>query len=329
MHAFCRRVLLGIVFALAATAPVRAQAPASVPPLTSPVIDTTGALSAGEIAQLERQALALQQRSGSQLQILIVSTARPESIEDYAQRVFDTWALGRKGVDDGVLLVIAQDDREVRIQTGSGLEDVIPDGTAGRIIQEYLVPKFRRGDMAGGLNDATLVIASLMNGEPLPVPMAAHVGPPSFARKLFVLFLALCAAALGRLLTRNFASGWRIVLCILLSGATALALSAAWPVLLLSIAIGVFAGAVAMPQAAFAAADRYGQRAAWRIEDFIYDPDAPDSVRRRAERDARDNKRSSEDGWNWSSGSGDSGSSDSGWSGGGGSSGGGGASGRW
>jgi uncharacterized protein len=321
-----RPVLLVLAFALAVAVPVWAQAPVPVPPLVSPVVDITGTLNAAEITQLEQQALALQKSNGSQLQILIVPSTRPETIEAYAQRVFDTWKLGRQGVDDGVLLLVAKDDRTVRIQTGYGLESAIPDITAGRVIQEYLVPKFRRGDMAGGLNDATLVIASLMNGEALPAPMAAHVAPLAGARTVFALFLALCAAALGRLLTRDLASGWRIGLCAILSAAAAFALSASWPVLLLSVTIGLFIGAVTMPEAAVAAAGRHGQRTAWRIEDFLYDPNAPASVRRRAERDARARRSSDNDDWSSSS---DSSSSSSGWSGGGGSSGGGGASGSW
>ncbi len=320
------RALLVLAFALAVAGPVHAQAQAPLPPLISPVVDMTGTLSAAEIAQLERQALALQKSNGSQLQILIVPSTRPETIEAYAQRAFDTWKLGRQGVDDGVLLLVAKDDRTVRIQTGYGLEGAIPDITAGRVIQEYLVPKFRRGDMAGGLNDATLVIASLMNGEALPAPMAAHVSTPSGIRNFFALLLALFAAALGRLLTRNRPSGWRIGLCTILSATAAFALSVGWPVLFLSVAIGLFIGAFTMPEAAVAAAGRYGQRSAWRIEDFLYDPDAPESVRRRAERDARASRSSDDGGWSSSS---SSSSSSSDWSGGGGSSGGGGASGSW
>ena len=325
-----RNALLVIAFALTVAVPVWVRASVPVPPLVSPVVDITGTLDAAEIAQLEQQALALQKSNGSQLQILIVPSTRPETIEAYAQRTFDTWKLGRQGVDDGVLLLVAKDGRTVRIQTGYGLEGAIPDITAGRVIQEYLVPKFRRGDMAGGLNDATLVIASLMNGEALPAPMAAHVAPHSGVRTAFALFLALCAAALGRLLTRDLASGWRIGLCAILPAAAAFALSASWPVLLLSITIGLFVGAVTMPEAAVAAAGRHGQRTAWRVEDFLYDPDAPASVRRRAERDAKARRSSDDDDWSSSSdSSSSSSSSSSGWSGGGGSSGGGGASGSW
>ncbi|MFZ5638177.1 MAG: TPM domain-containing protein [Pseudomonadota bacterium] len=165
------RVALGILLGLLSFA---SAAAVPVPPLTSPVVDTTGTLAAEEIARLERQALALQRSSGAQLQILMLSSTAPQSIEDYAQRAFDAWKLGRQGVDDGLLVVVAKDDRKVRIQTGTGLESKVTDATAARLIQEYLVPKFRRGDYAGGLDDATLVIASLMNGRPLPPPMAAQ-----------------------------------------------------------------------------------------------------------------------------------------------------------
>jgi uncharacterized protein len=162
-----RGLALGAAFALVAL-PGAAAAP--VPALTSPVVDTTGTLAAEDIARLEAQALRLQRESGSQLQILMIADTDGASIEDYAQRVFDTWQLGRKTADDGLLIVVAKDDRKVRIHTGAGLESKISDVTAARLIQEYLVPKFRRGDYAGGLDDATLVLTSLMNGEALPGP---------------------------------------------------------------------------------------------------------------------------------------------------------------
>ncbi|HEY4555778.1 MAG TPA: TPM domain-containing protein, partial [Lysobacter sp.] len=133
---------------------VTAQALAPIPPLDSPVVDTTGTLDAAARANLEAQARALQQRKGSQLQILMVPTTQPEDIAQYAVRVFEQWRIGRRGVDDGVLLVVAKDDRQVRIEVGYGLEGAIPDATSARVIQEYLVPKFRSGDFAGGLADA-------------------------------------------------------------------------------------------------------------------------------------------------------------------------------
>jgi len=141
-------------------------------PLDSPVVDTTGTLSSTQKQGLVQQALALQQRKGSQLQVLMVPSTQPEAIEQYTTRAFEQYRLGRKGVDDGVLIVIAKDDHRARIEPGYGLEGAIPDAIANRIIQEYLVPKFRADDYAGGLSEATAAIVKLVEGEPLPAPMA-------------------------------------------------------------------------------------------------------------------------------------------------------------
>ena len=151
-----------------------AQELAPIPPLTSPVIDTTGTIDIATRQQLESQALALQQRKGSQLQVLMVPTTQPEDIAQYAVRAVEAWKIGRKGVDDGVLLVVAKDDRRVRIEVGYGLEGAIPDATSERVIQEYLVPKFRAGDYAGGVVDASAALTKLIDGEPLPAPMSAQ-----------------------------------------------------------------------------------------------------------------------------------------------------------
>ena len=120
------RRALAFAFLLLACLPALAQQAAAIPALTSPVVDATGTLGAAEKQQLEQQALALQQSKGSQLQVLMVASTQPETIEQYTQRVFDQWKLGREGVDDAVLLVVAKDDRRVRIQPGYGLEGAIP-----------------------------------------------------------------------------------------------------------------------------------------------------------------------------------------------------------
>lgn len=157
--------------------PAWAQSDAAIPPMASPVVDTTGTLDAAQKQALEAQALALQQRKGSQLQILIVPSTQPETIEQYTQRVFEQWQVGRKGVDDGVLLVVAKDDRKVRIEPGYGLEGAIPDAIANRVIQEYLAPKFRTGDYAGGLADGTAALVKLVDGEALPAPVSDNRAP--------------------------------------------------------------------------------------------------------------------------------------------------------
>ncbi|WP_256723810.1 TPM domain-containing protein, partial [Xanthomonas oryzae] len=198
-----RRTYLKVVWMMALLllpASLLAQELAAIPPLRSPVVDVTGTLDAGQIQQLEQQALALQQRKGAQLQILIVPTTQPEAIEQYTQRVFDQWKIGRKGVDDGVLLLVAKDDRRVRIQPGYGLEGAIADITANRIIQEYLAPRFREGDYAGGISAATATLAGLIEGEALPPPVSGHAdggngaGGGGWIMALFIGFVVAMVA---------------------------------------------------------------------------------------------------------------------------------------
>ena len=125
-----------------------------IPPLTARVTDTTGTLDAQQKQSLESELAALEQRKGSQLAVLIVPTTQPEDIEQYSIRVVDAWKLGRKNVDDGVLLIVAKNDHRVRIEVGRGLEGAIPDAANARIIREYITPKFRAGDFYGGIDDA-------------------------------------------------------------------------------------------------------------------------------------------------------------------------------
>ncbi|MDQ3206004.1 MAG: TPM domain-containing protein, partial [Pseudomonadota bacterium] len=180
-----------------------AQALVAIPPLDSPVVDTTGTLDPAQRRQLTRQALDLQQRKGSQLQVLMVASTQPETIEQYTQRAFDQWKLGRQDVDDAVLVVVAKNDRRVRIQPGYGLEGAIPDITAGRVIQEYMAPRFRQGDYGGGLIDATAVLARLIEGETLPAPIAAHsadhrAGGDGGGEWMFALLAAFMVASVAR-----------------------------------------------------------------------------------------------------------------------------------
>ncbi|QWP78785.1 TPM domain-containing protein [Lysobacter sp. K5869] len=194
------RALLGFGLWLLAAAAFAQQA-APIPAMDSPVVDTTGTLDATARANLEAQARALQQRKGSQLQILMVPSTLPEEIEPYAVRAFEQFKLGRKGVDDGVLVVVAKDDRRVRIEVGYGLEGAITDLQSGRIIQEYIAPKFRAGDYAGGLTDATAMLVRLIDGEPLPEPMgrgAQSVGGADDGNWVLALFLAVIGSSLIR-----------------------------------------------------------------------------------------------------------------------------------
>ena len=164
--AVLRGVLL--VLLLASTPPAAAQVP--VPPLETRVTDLTATLSAEQRAALEAKLATFEEQKGSQIAILLVSTTAPESIEQYALRVAEQWQLGRAGVDDGILLLVALEDRSVRIEVGYGLEGAVPDAIANRIIDGEIVPSFRRGDFYGGLALGTDRLIRVIEGEPLPEP---------------------------------------------------------------------------------------------------------------------------------------------------------------
>ena len=150
-----------------------------IPPLKMRVTDSTGTLSAQNIARLEQQLAAFEREKGVQVAVLMVPTVQPESIEEYAVRVFERWKLGRKRVDDGVLLIIAKDDRKLRIEVGYGLEGALNDATAKRIISDDIVPHFKRGDFAAGVDAGVSRILLVAGGEPLPPPVQQGPGHSS------------------------------------------------------------------------------------------------------------------------------------------------------
>jgi len=147
-----------------------AWADVAVPPLTGRVVDQTGTLSADDIATLTQTLRGLELRKGSQVAVLIVPTTEPETIEQYSIRVAEAWKIGRKKVDDGALLVVAKNDRKLRIEVGYGLEGALTDVTARRIIDEIITPKFKSGDFAGGISAGVDRIVGVVDGEPLPAP---------------------------------------------------------------------------------------------------------------------------------------------------------------
>ncbi len=143
-----------------------------VPPLTARVTDQTGTLDSASVQSLNATLAAFEQSKGSQIAVLIVPTTGDETIEQYSIRVTDAWKLGRKGIDDGALLLVAKDDHKVRIEVGRGLEGVIPDAIANRIVDEDITPKFHDGDFAGGVQLGVDRMIGLVNGEPLPPPQS-------------------------------------------------------------------------------------------------------------------------------------------------------------
>src|ERR1700727_2915982 len=154
-----------------------AFADVAVPPLTGRVVDQTGTLSAGDIAALTQTIRGLELRKGSQIAVLIVPTTEPETIEQYAIRVAEAWKIGRKKVDDGALLVVAKNDRKLRIEVGYGLEGALNDVTSKRIIDEIITPKFKNGDFAGGIAAGVDRIVGVINGESLPAPPQRQAEP--------------------------------------------------------------------------------------------------------------------------------------------------------
>jgi len=163
------RVLLAAALLIAGL-PLAAQQP--VPRLTGRVVDLTSTLTGSERAALEQKLAALEQRKGSQVAVLMVKSTQPEAIEQFSLRVAEAWQIGRGKTDDGVVVVVAKDDRRMRIEVGYGLEGAVPDALAKRIIAEQMTPHFRDGDYAGGLNAGIDALAKLIDGEPLPAPAA-------------------------------------------------------------------------------------------------------------------------------------------------------------
>ncbi|MDD5300408.1 MAG: YgcG family protein [Gallionella sp.] len=183
MKILARVVLLALLLAGAARADV------AVPPLAQRVTDLTATLDAGQIQTLEARLAAFEAKKGAQLAVLIIPTTQPETIEQFGMRVVEAWKLGRKGVDDGALLLVAKNDRALRIEVGYGLEGVLNDATAKRIVDEIIVPHFKRGEFYPGIESGTAAMMRVVDGEPLPPPKrAAASGKYDIESLLFIGF---------------------------------------------------------------------------------------------------------------------------------------------
>lgn len=143
----------------------------ALPTLTERVTDLTGTLSADEKASLTASLTTLEKDKGAQVAIVMLPTTQPEAIEQFSIRLADAWKIGRKGVDDGVIIIVAKNDRKMRVEVGYGLEGAIPDAIAKRIVAEQMGPRFREGDFAGGLKAAVATLDKVIRGEPLPAPV--------------------------------------------------------------------------------------------------------------------------------------------------------------
>ena len=233
----------GLLF-IACLLPLVASA-ADIPALKARVTDVTGTLNGQQSAALEQTLAEFEARKGAQIAVLLVPTSQPETIEQYAVRVFESWKLGRKGVDDGALLVIAKNDRKLHIEVGYGLEGILPDAVAKRIIDDDIVPRFKQGDFYGGIRAGVDRVMRVIEGEPLPEPRAR--GAPQLSGHVDwiipgLFFVVIGAGILRRIFGRFLGSGvvgavaGAIVWAIIGSLAVALAVG------LVAFVVGLFGG---------------------------------------------------------------------------------------
>jgi len=224
------RILL-LAWALCGAWTIRAEV--AVPPLTARVTDQTATLTPEQKSALEQTLRAFEALKGSQIAVLLVPTTAPETIEQYSLRVVEQWKLGRQKVDDGALLIIAKEDRTLRIEVGYGLEGVLNDATSKRIISETITPHFRQGDFYGGISAGVDQMIRVIDGEALPPPVARPV-PSSdafFSQLPIILFLVVAIggvlrAVLGRLPGAAVGGAIIAVVAWLLIGAITVALIA-------------------------------------------------------------------------------------------------------
>lgn len=228
-----------------------ARAEVAVPPLSAAVTDLTATLSAQQVGELDAKLKAFSQQRGSQIAVLLVPTTQPEAIEQYSIRVADAWKIGRKGKgrdkDDGVIVLVAKNDRALRIEVGYGLEGAIPDAIAKRVIDETITPKFRAGDFYGGLDAGATALMKLIEGEklPAPAPQAKNWMDEGFnSNTLFYIFIALvfiggiARAVAGRLVGSVVGAGLVSLIIWMAIGSLVAAVLAGMVGFLISLAMG-------------------------------------------------------------------------------------------
>ena len=204
MRARARTFLHGLLLALALLGIARAQDVLPVPALTARVNDQTGTLQAAQVAALDAKLAAFEAEAGPQIVVLLVPATAPEDIASYAQRVGDSWKIGRRDVGDGVLLVVAKNERRVRIEVAKALEGAIPDLAARQIIDNAIRPAFRADDYAGGLNAAVDQLIGRIKGESLPAPATRGGAGPGLQLEELAMFFFVAVPIIGAVLTGIF-----------------------------------------------------------------------------------------------------------------------------
>jgi uncharacterized protein len=211
MPALLRLIRTGLLLLLFAgvvtstgAAPAQTDGFQPVPPYAARVTDQAGMLTADQRARLEAVLADHERQTGSQIAVLLVASTAPEAIEQYGIRVTDAWKLGRKGVDDGVLLLVARDNpsalRRLRIEAGRGVQGVLTDAQSSRILRDTIAPHFRQNDWYGGLVAGVGAISTLLNQEKLPAPQAPRgaaaqggddVGAPGILTSIFFIVIGV------------------------------------------------------------------------------------------------------------------------------------------
>lgn len=231
----CRgRVALGFFLLLSA---LSAWAQVAVPDLSRRVTDLTATLGADQLAALESKLASFEAQKGSQIAVLILPTTQPEDIAQFGIRVAEQWKVGREKIDDGVILIVAKDDRTLRLEVGYGLEGAIPDAIAKRVIAETITPYFKAGDFYGGIDAGVTQLMRLIEGEPLPPPQAPGEGGEEGSFVLLIVGGLVAGWLLSLLMSRPAAGG----VAALGSGVAGAMLLGFTPLLLL-VAVFVFAG---------------------------------------------------------------------------------------
>src|ERR1700704_5698953 len=186
-------VAAGVLLAVFASA----RAEVAVPPLKARVTDLTGTLTGSQIQTLDARLRDFERSKGSQIAVLMLPSTEPETIEEYSIRLADAWKIGRSKIDDGVILVVAKNDRKLRLEVGRGLEGAIPDGIANRVITEVITPRFKANDFYGGIAAGTGALMKLIEGEGLPAPRSGvtvnGIHHAIDFQTIFWLFVALVA----------------------------------------------------------------------------------------------------------------------------------------
>lgn len=197
------RLLASLLLSLSLLAP--AQAEVAIPPLTAHINDTAGLLNASQREALEQRLIGLELRKGAQLVVLTLPSTGDDTIEGFAVRAFEQWQVGRKNIDDGVLLVLASEDRALRIEVGYGLEGAITDALASRIIREQMIPLLREGQFAAAIEAGVLQLERLIDGESLPEPVTPNTSDEAPNSWVWIAALLVGALKYKRFYQRIFA----------------------------------------------------------------------------------------------------------------------------